>query len=214
MRGQVFADSVSVEGINIVNLVTKQSATTDAAGGFSIYASVDDLLVLTSVQFEVRRYSIEEDDMAKDVIRIKMVPKINELNETVVNRYSHINAEAMGIIPAGQKKYTPAERRLAAAQSGPVDIVLNILSGKTEMRRKEVEVERKERLLQRLQYMYPDSLYTDQLKIPASHIQAFKYYVVEDRDFAATVIRNDKIVGSFMLAKLSGQYLKLLGNGN
>ena len=209
IRGQAFADSVSTEGINVVNLVTKQSTVTDRSGRFSMYAKPDDLLVLSAVQFELRRYSIEEEDLQKDLLRIKMVPKITELNETVVNQYSHINSEALGIIPYGQKKYTPAERRLASAQSGPVDIIMNMFSGKTEMRQKEVVVERKEFLLEKLEYLYDDKFYIEKLKIPAGQIQAFKYYAVEDADFTAAVNAKEKTRGAFLLGKLAGQYLKL-----
>lgn len=208
IHGQAFADSTSTAGINVVNLVTRQSTITDGAGRFSIYAKPDDLLVLSAVQFEVSRYSIEVSDMPKDLLRIKMTSKINELEETVVNQYSHINAEALGVIPAGQKKYTPAERRLAAAQSGPLDIILNAFSGKTAMRKKEIIVEQKERLLERLEYLYPDEFYV-KLKIPASQIQGFKFYVVEDVDFVATMTDKHKIRGSFLLGRLAAQYLKL-----
>jgi hypothetical protein len=206
--GQAVADSASTEGINIVNLVTRQSTITDSSGKFSIVASVGDLLVLSAVQFEVARYIIEEEDLKKDLIRIKLISKINQLEETVVNQYSGINAEAMGIISAGQKKYTPAERRLAASQSGPVDIILNMFSGKTEMREKEIGIEKKEFLLKKLEYLYDDKFYVERLKIPQSQIQAFKYFAVEDEDFMTAINAKENNRAAFLLGKLADQFLQ------
>jgi hypothetical protein len=40
---------------------------------------------------------------------------MNQLDEVVIRRYNNINAVSLGIIPANQKSYTPAERKLRTA---------------------------------------------------------------------------------------------------
>lgn len=209
IRGRVVSDSISVEGVNIVNLVTKSSTITDAQGRFSIAANAGDLLVFSAVQLEINRYTIEPEDINKDQLIIRMVGKINELEETVVNQYSHVNAEALGIIPYGQKKYTPAERKLASASSGPVDILVNMFSGRLDMRKKEVEVEKKERLLERLEILYKKSFYTATLKIPEGQIQAFRYFAVEDPDLATALKQRNSVQSTFILSDLARRFLLL-----
>jgi hypothetical protein len=50
---------------------------------------------------------------------------------------STITAESLGIIPYGQKKYTPAERKLYTATSGGgIDGLLNTISGRKAMLKK------------------------------------------------------------------------------
>jgi hypothetical protein len=41
-----------------------------------------------------------------------------DLKEVVIDENSQISAENLGIIPYGQKKYSPAERKLYTARSG------------------------------------------------------------------------------------------------
>ena len=61
----------------------------------------------------------------------------------------------MGIISPFTKHYTPAQRKLYTATSGggivPVDPILNWLSGRTAMLKKEVEVEKKETLMDKIE---------------------------------------------------------------
>ena len=40
---------------------------------------------------------------------------MHQLEEVIVKRYDNINAESLGIISQGQKKYTAAERKLETA---------------------------------------------------------------------------------------------------
>jgi hypothetical protein len=73
---------------------------------------------------------------------------LNQLNEVVIRRYNNINAVSLGIIPSNQKSYTAAERKYATASSGRLnpmglDPVLNFISGRTAMLKKELMVEKK-----------------------------------------------------------------------
>lgn len=210
LLGKVVADLADVEGINVVNLVNEKATVTDKNGAFSILAKADDLLVFSAVNLEYHRRLIEFEDFNKEVIIIRMIPQTTQLKEVVINEFSQINAEALGIIPAGQKKYTPAERKMFTAQSGPVDIVANLISGRKKMLKKELEVEKREILLSKVESLYGDEYYLETLTIPEDHIQGFQYYVIENRDFVSALHAKNKTLLLFLTSKLAVEYKSTL----
>ena len=210
IHGKIIADSASVEGINVVNLVNEKATTTDKKGEFYILAKAEDLLVLSAVNFEFHRRSIEEADLKGNIVIIKMIPKVTQLDEVIVNEHPDITAEKLGIIPKGQKRYTPAERKLYTAQTGPVDILANIISGRTKMLKKEVEVEKKERLLAKVEVLYEDDYYTETLKIPQDYISDFQHYLIDDAEFVSAMNAKNKALIRFNMAKLAVNYKELV----
>jgi len=210
IHGKVIAEGTSVEGINVVNLVNEKWTTTDEKGEFYILAKAGDLLVLTAVNFEYTRKIIEDEDLVLDILPIIMVPKIMQLNEVIVTQSSNITAESLGIIAKGQKKYTPAERKLYTAQSGPVDIIANIISGRTAMLKKEVEVEKKETLLAKLEIQFEDQFYIETMNIPQDHIRGFQYFLIEDAEFVSALKSKNRTMMRFLIAKKAVQYKETL----
>jgi len=202
LHGKIVADSASVVGIDVVNLGNEKVIVTNNKGEFSILAKVDDILVFSSMTLEMKRMLVDEDDLKSETITIYMTPKINELNEVIVKRNA---AEGISIIP-GQKHYTPAERKLYTATSGLLDAPLNWLSGRTEMLKKEVIVERKERMLYKVGILYDDKYYIQTLKVPEIYIDDFQRYIIEDKEFAAALKVKNRTMMLFLISKLAVNY--------
>ena len=202
LRGKIVADSASVVGIDVVNLGNEKVTVTNNKGEFSILAKVDDILVFSSMTLEMKRMLVDEDDLKSETITIYMTQKINELNEVIVKKNA---AEGISIIP-GQKHYTPAERKLYTATSGLLDAPLNWLSGRTEMLKKEIIVERKERMLNKLGVLYEDKYYIQTLKIPEIYIDDFQRYLIEDKEFAAALKVKNRTMMLFLISKLAVNY--------
>ena len=210
--GQIFEQSTSVEGVNIINNETQVTAVSDASGMFSIVAKEGDVLVFSSVNLEPFKRRITIEDLKSNLLQIKMVAKEIELKEVVVNENANINAENLGIIPAGQKKYTPAERKVYTATSTPGDMLLNAISGRTSMLKKEVQVEKKEALFRKIEYLFDEKYYTERLKISAEDIKGFQLYCIEDSEFAVSLNSKNKTMSMFLITELAGKYLKILEN--
>jgi hypothetical protein len=202
LHGKIVADSASVVGIDVVNLGNEKVTVTNNKGEFSILAKADDILVFSSMTLEMKRMLVDEDDLKSETITIYMTPKINELNEVIVKRNA---AEGISIIP-GQKHYTPAERKLYTATSGLLDAPLNWLSGRTEMLKKEVIVERKERMLYKVGILYDDKYYIQTLKVPEIYIDDFQRYIIEDKEFAAALKVKNRTMMLFLISKLAVNY--------
>lgn len=214
IHGKVIADSTSVEGINILNIVNEKTTQTNRNGEFYIKVKEDDLLILTAVNFEIKRKLIEKEDLESELIIIRMFPKTIELKEVKVNENSQINAVDLGIIPKDIKRYTPAERKLyTATTSGggfPIDPLLNWMSGRTTMLKKELIVEKKERLLLKLDGQFEDEYYTNELKIPNEYIKGFQYYIIEDEGFTIALTDKNKTLMKYLLPKLAVNYNEII----
>lgn len=202
LHGKIVADSASVVGIDVVNLGNEKVTVTNNKGEFSILAKADDILVFSSMTLEMKRMLVDEDDLKSETITIYMTPKINELNEVIVKKNA---AEGTSIIP-GQKHYTPAERKLYTATSGLLDAPLNWLSGRTEMLKKEIVVERKERMLNKIGVLYEDKYYIQTLKVPEIYIDDFQRYLIEDKEFAAALKVKNRTMMLFLISKLAVNY--------
>ncbi|WP_072975328.1 carboxypeptidase-like regulatory domain-containing protein [Flavobacterium saccharophilum] len=210
--GQVFEESSSVEGVNIINNNTQITAVTDENGMFSIVVKEGDVLVFSSVNLEPLKRRITVEDLTSSSVQIKMTAKQIELKEVVVNDNGGITAENLGIVPHGQKTYTPAERKLYTAKSTSIDKILNGISGRSSMLKKEVKVEKKEMLFRKLEYLFDDNYYTERLRISLEDIKGFQLYCVEDSEFAVSLNSKNKTMSMFLITELARKYLKILEN--
>jgi hypothetical protein len=210
--GKVTADSSSVEAITIVNNTTQETTISDNKGQFSIVVKEGDVLVFSAVNLEPLRKRITANDLKLDLLLIKMTAKNFELKEVVINEFSNINAENLGIIPYGQKKYTPAERKLYTAKSSITESLLNKISGRTAMLKKEAAVEKKEILYSKIEYLFEENYYTERLKIPLEHIKGFQLYCIDDPEFVNSLNAKNKTVCMFLITGLAQKYLTIIAN--
>ena len=118
------------------------------------------------------------------------------------------------------KVYTPAERKLKAATSldgkigfggaMSIDPLLNWMSGRTTMLKKELAVEKKEKLLQKIEYLFKEDYFLENLKIPKDYLRGFWYYAVEDPKLVRALNTKNKIMARFIFSDLATKYLEIL----
>lgn len=227
-NGKIIANAGDVEGVYVVNTRTEVMAVTNASGDFSIEAKVGDTLVFSSIQFKENRIVLTEENFSDLNFTIKLNPVIHQLQEVIIKRYDNINAVALGIVPSGQKTYTQAERRLqtatglnATASAGSmaggsvsVDPLLNFLSGRTAMLKKELAVEKKETFMRLLENMFTIDHFVDRLKIPLEYVKGFEYYAVENDKFTVILNSKNKTSTEFLLGELAVKYKEILALEN
>ncbi len=214
LRGKISADSLAVDRITIENVTSSKTVFSDNKGFFDILVKEGDILVFTAVNLEGLRRKINREDLVLDVFLITMMPKSIVLKEVVINK-STISAESQGIIPYGQKKYTPAERKLYTATSGGgIDGLLNTISGRKAMLKKEIIIEKKVQLLDRIQGLFEDKYYLETLKIPQDYIRGFQYYCIDDASFASALRAKNKTMLMFLIVKLAETYNKIIVSEN
>ena len=132
------------------------------------------------------------------------------LNEVVVKRYDNINAVALGISPKGILHRTQAERRLYAAKSTPVFALINSISGRTAMLKKELEVEGKLSFIDQIDRLFEEDYFRKTLNIPVEYVKGFKYYIVENERFTTVLKSKNKTQIEFVLVALTEKYNEIL----
>jgi len=214
LKGKISSNTIDLEGIYIINLKSDSSTLSENGGYFKIPAMVGDTLMFSAVQIKGKKVVVAANDFGEKLYFVKLETMVNQLDEVKIMQYKNINAVSLGIIPAGQKHYTPAERKVYTATSGggivPFDPIINYLSGRTAMLKKEVIVEKKEMLLLKIENYYDTLFFINILKIPADFVKGFQYYAVEDEKFAAAINAKNKTSATFILGELATKYLDII----
>lgn len=214
VRFEQNSDSMMHKPVTILNNSTHKQTISNKEGHFSIEVKENDFLVFNAENCEVVYRKITKEDFKLGhiliIIPIKEVMNI-DLKEVLINKYSYINAVNLGIIPRDQKKYTQAERKLYTANSS-ADGIFNFFSGRTNMLEKELAVEKKIDLYSKIEYMFDDNYYKDQLHIPSDYIKGFKMYCIEDSSFVKVLESKNRNSIMFSLTDLARQYLKIINN--
>ncbi len=201
LKAKIIAESQNLEGINVVNLNTGINAITEKFGYFSIKAKPNDILLISGIQINETSITLKQSDFNDKLFFIRLNPKINTLDEVVIKNYF------TGISTKGIKTYTPAERRLNEARSGiGIGQLINAISGRTEMLKKELVVEKKQFLKQKLETLYENNFFTDVLKIKTEYVEGFKYFVLEDEKIASSVKDQNKSVTTLLLIEMAEKY--------
>ncbi len=222
IKGKVTVDFSNPADINVINTRTEKYAITGEDGYFAIQVKEGDTLMFSSVNIKPKKIAVSCEDMESDKIYVKLETSAIQLNEVVVVNYRNINAVSLGIIPAGQKKYTPAERRLktatgADAQIGldtkfSIDPLLNAVSGRTAMLKKALETEKKENWLQKIQDLYTEDFLLETLKIPFDYIRGFQYFLVESQPFLNTLASRNSSMSDFLVGELAVKFIENIAN--
>jgi hypothetical protein len=210
IEGKVAADFSNLEGIYVVNTSSEKSTTTNSEGHFSIEAKVGETLLLSAMNFKEVKIVLSESDFSKKWLVVSMQPLVNELREVIVGN-SAISAESLGIIPYGQKKYTPAERKIFTATSGfGIDPILNLISGRTNMLKKELEIEKKEGYLIQLENLFQPDFYIHSMHIPQLHVKGFLYFLVENPKFIGVLKTKNRTAIEFSMSELAVKFNEII----
>ncbi len=213
IQGKISVESNFVDGVNIKNETTRQATTSRIEGYFRIPANEGDIIVFSAVNLETLTKVVTKADLSNKELKIEMTLKSIVLKNITINSHTDISAEKLGI-PAATKHFTPAERKLQTATRGSLDGILNAFSGRTEMLKKEILIEQKERLLDKIEYLFEEKFYVEKLDIPKDYIKGFQYFCIEDQGFINSIKSKNKTMSEFLIIKLAERYNQIISNEN
>ena len=84
IRGKVLYKNVNVSSANVVNNTSQMATTTNDEGEFEIEVKLNDKLIFSSVQYQIRELSITKEILQKNRIVIDVNEKVTELDQVVV----------------------------------------------------------------------------------------------------------------------------------
>lgn len=214
LKGKIVSDGYA-GNIFIANITSKGNTQTNDEGFFEIEAKNGDQIIVTANSIEPLTITLNLNSFKQKPLIIYVKMKTRYLQEVQVK---NISAKSLGVVD-NVKEYTPVERKIRTAGKfkwySPllipfggmsVDGLLNTINGKVKRLRKELAIERKEFLLQKLDNMYPDNFYTDTLLIEQKYIRGFKIYSIEVEDLINAINTNNVIMTSFILGELANEY--------
>lgn len=223
LKGKAICQNVDLTSIIITNLRSESSLSPETKGDFSLFVKLGDKLIFEGLAIDTKEIVITKEDLAKKLLTITLFAKVIPLEDVEVKTYSNINAVSLGILEKPAKKYTPAERKLRTAETFkwysplliplggmPVDGLINAISGRTAMLKKELEVERKELTIKKIEDNFEEKYFIETLKIPSDYVKAFLYYISDNEELRTTLAAKDKVQIDFVFAKLASEYNTLL----
>lgn len=210
LSGTILLDNAGLGGVFVINSAAQAEVKTNAKGEFTITAQPGDRLIIYSPNIVKREFVLSTESFKNQPLQVSVNAQAYELNEVVMDRDRSVDEVSLGLVPANQKQYTPAERKLYTATTGLLDPLINKLSGRTEMLKRDVKTEKKEMLLQEIDYLVTEEEIIKDMKIPAEYVGGFLYYVVEDKRFSQAMGNNSRVEARFLMNGLALDYLKLL----
>jgi hypothetical protein len=226
LKGKITSQIKELNDVYVTNVRSESSTATDRNGFFTMFVKAGDTLQFSGLQILTKKILITENDVAKKLYVTGVEAKIIPLEEVEINKYPNINAVSLGILQKPAKVYTPAERKLRTATglypeasvgmmaggSIGLDPIINAITGRTNMLKKEVQVEKKEFLLQKIEYLFKEEYFLENLKIPKDYLRGFWYYAVEDPKLAAALNARNRMMARFIFSDLATKYLEILKN--
>jgi hypothetical protein len=192
---------VDFENIHVINKTEKIFTITNQFGDFKIKAKINDTIVFSSIQTQIKSIVIDEELFAKKKIEVTLEEQINQLDEVVVgtiltgNLLSDINNIKgeppinffdVGIPGYTGKPATQSERRLNEATTGagiiPLNPIINAITGRTKMLKERIKLEEKDELLFSIKArLSKDFLMSNPIKDDL--IMDFFYFCADDKNF-------------------------------
>ncbi len=223
LKGKIVSDSESLGELYITNTTNNSKAIADKAGLFTITVQLNHVLVITGEKIDARKIYVKQTDLTNEYFIINVYPKTKKLTEVVIYTNQKLNSASLGIIDKHIKSYTPAERKIKTAGKfkwySPllipfggmsVDGLLNKISGRTSMLKKELVVENLEKNQLKLTNLFQESFYTETLGIPKENLNGFIIYACETSEISNFLKENNSIKVRYALIDLSVKYKEII----
>jgi len=85
-KGKVLCDNFPIDKVELINLNTEKSAFSNNAGEFSIVAKPKDIIVFASKLYEIKRITLQYENLNNSVQVVSLIKKPEELNEVIVKK--------------------------------------------------------------------------------------------------------------------------------
>lgn len=225
-KGEI-ANSGDTEGIHVFNKTFHKYTITDDKGRFEIEVKQNDTIVFSALQYQLKRLVVTKNVLSNGYQYILLEEQINELDAVYIKpklsgdlladtqrikTKELFTAKTLGLPNAHVIPPTPSERKLYTAthSSGglPIDALINAISGRTKMLKKQVQLQRKSNLEQSVYDVFENTMLYD-FKIPKSKIYDFLYYASSDKIFTDVVKTNSNIIIYDFLQAKSKTYLEM-----
>ena len=184
LRGKVLYQDSNVAAANVLNTTSEKATITDDNGNFAIEVQLNDELIFSSVQYEIRAIVITKEILQRNRLVIDVREKITQLDEVVIspNRpeaFLNVKEEEFKQFDYTADKSTRVENELLRQNQlyNGVDFV-NIFKLLYKSLRPESSEDKTFDFAPSdvIRQIYPDIFFTSQLNIDPDEIELFLQY--------------------------------------
>ena len=184
LRGKILYQNTNVVAANVVNSTTQKATISDDNGEFAIEVMMNDELVFTSLQYQIRMVKITKEILQRGRLVIDVNEKVTELDEVVVTpeqrqKFLDLRSEEFKAFDYERDRSTRVENTLMRQGQlyNGVNFVnvfkaLYRLVGKEKSNEKVYSLQPSEVLRQ----LYDDRFFIDELNISKEKIGLFLVY--------------------------------------
>ena len=187
IRGKVLYKNINVVSANVVNNTSGQATTTNEDGEFEMKVRLNDRLVFSSVQYEIRSTTIDKDILQKSRLVIDVNEKVTILDEVVVGpenteKFLDLKKEEFKRVDYIADKSTRIKNEILKA--GTFNNGLNFINLYKAIAKSSNKVELDNKNINSLKYkpsdlireVYDDSFFVTTLGIKKDNISEFLLY--------------------------------------
>lgn len=202
ITGTLFDKIGKVINAHIINKNTKKGTFSDDNGSYTIRVKLGDELEITSIQHHTEKRTI-----ANIIIKTKKLDLNLHLKDYLLEEVEVKKTNLSGILTADSKNIKNSDREIvmknlgfnphvkkipqidrkiytASSSAGliPLDLIINTITGRIGLLKKEKKLLEKEQKLKAIENLYR-KLIIQQLKIDSTEVSRFIYFTHFDKDF-------------------------------
>ena len=91
LEGTVRSDSIVIQDINVINLTSNLGTSSDKNGNYTIYASIGDSILFSSIVYRQRIIKISKSHIDNKTLIVYLEQGINELEEVEIGQKMRLN---------------------------------------------------------------------------------------------------------------------------
>jgi hypothetical protein len=225
LSGQLITNG-DVEGIHILNKTAAKYAISNEDGSFIILARATDTLSISGLKYQSKEVVITQSMEDIDQFSILLTEKINELDEVIVGEIltgslesdlenskaeTEINFYDLGIPGYKGKPLTQNERKLHDADGGGpiytglgvnVHKLLNRISGRTKKLKNIVNLDDRDRCINRLRIDYEDIIFEKDTLVATLKNEYFLFCQEDERFLGLCEEKNELKLLEYLQEKL------------
>lgn len=216
LRGKVLYQDSNVVAANVLNTTSENATITDENGNFAIEVKLNDELIFSSVQYEIRAIVITKEILQRNRLVVDVREKITQLDEVVIspNRpeaFLNVKEEEFKQFDYTADKSTRVENELMRQNQlyNGVDFV-NIFKLLYKTLRPEQSEEKEFSFApsEVIRQIYPEVFFTSQLNIEPDEIDLFLQYCDDRIDTKDLLKRENEFQLMDFLIKQSEKFHK------
>ncbi len=221
IKGKVLYRDSNVISANVVNNTSQEATITNQDGEFEIKVKLNDRLLFSSVQYQIRSLVINKDILQKSRIVIDVNEKVTQLDEVVVGpenteKFLDLKEEEFKKIDYTFDKSTKIENQIL--QSGKFNNGINFINlyktiAKSSSKKDEEITSFSYKPSNLIREVYDDTFFISNLGIPKENIVEFLLFCDEKFPSKFLFKKSNEFQLIDFLVKQSVRFRKILSKG-